>query len=167
MMAQATPTFGLRPFLPADAAIVADIFRASVEQLTADDYSEAQQAAWAAVADEEKFNADLNQRLTLVATLNGSPIGFASLEDGDHIAMLYVHPAVARRRVASMLCDALEKLSASRGTAKLATDASETARAFFEQRGYVAQRRNTVLCGGEWLVNTTMEKKLPAKAGAR
>ena len=40
----------LRPFLPADTPILAAIFVASIEELTADDYSEAQRAAWAAVA---------------------------------------------------------------------------------------------------------------------
>ncbi len=35
----------LRPFLPADTPILAAIFVASVEALTGDDYSEAQQEA--------------------------------------------------------------------------------------------------------------------------
>ena len=67
-------------------------------------------------------------------------------------------------KFANMLLDALEKLAASRGTAKLIVDASDTARALFEKRGYVAQRRNTVIRGDEWLANTTLEKQL-AKAG--
>jgi len=64
------------------------------------------------------------------------------------------------------LLDAVEKLAASRGTKKLTVDASDTARPLFEKRGYVAQRRNTVIRGEEWLANTTMEKPLPAKGGA-
>jgi putative acetyltransferase len=167
MMARAHPAFALRPFLAPDTPLLAEIFRASVEELTSEEYSEAQQEAWAAAADnEEVFGAHLANCLTLVATLEGSVVGFAALEDGDHVAMLYVHPAVARRGVATMLCDALEKLSAARGTAKLTTDASETARRFFERRGYTSQRRNAVPCGGEWLVNTTMEKQLTAQESA-
>ena len=165
MMARMKLAFALRPFLAADATLLADIFRASVEGLTSEEYDESQQAAWAAAADEDAFAIDLASRLTLIATLDGTPVGFASLEDGDHIAMLYVHPAIARRGAATMLCDALEKLSASRGATSLTTDASDTAREFFTRRGYDAQRRNTVARGGEWLVNTTMEKKLAAKEG--
>ena len=52
MMARAAPDFALRPFLPADAPLLAEIFRASIEELTEDDYSEAQQEAWAAAADD-------------------------------------------------------------------------------------------------------------------
>jgi len=62
-----------------------------------------------------------------------------------------------------MLCDAVERLAAGRGTPRLIADASDTARGFFEHRGYVAQRRNTVSCGDEWLANTTMEKPLAPK----
>jgi putative acetyltransferase len=64
-----------------------------------------------------------------------------------------------------MLLDALEKLMAARGTARLTTDASDSARDFFARRGYVAQRRNTVAREGEWLANTTMEKRLAREGG--
>jgi putative acetyltransferase len=59
-----------------------------------------------------------------------------------------------------MLADALEKLAAARGAKLVTVDASDSARGFFEKRGYVAQQRNTVSRGGEWLANTTMDKRL-------
>ncbi|MBI4273126.1 MAG: GNAT family N-acetyltransferase [Rhizobiales bacterium] len=166
-MARAHPAFALRPLLPADVPLLAEIFRASVEELTADDYSPAQQEAWvSAVDDEAAFAARLGDELTLVATLNGSPVGFASLEGADKIDFLYVHPAVAGQGLGTMLCDALEKLASARGAAKLTTDASDAARDFFAHRGFVAQQRNTVALGGEWFANTTMEKPLAGKQGA-
>lgn len=159
MSASANPKFALRPFLPADVPLLAEIFRASIGQLTADDYSEAQQEAWASAADDEaEFGTRLATALTLLATLDGAPVGFASLADGDRIDMLYVHPAVAGRGVGTLLCDALEKLAAARGIKRLTTDASDTARPFFEHRAYKPEQRNTVLCGGEWIANTTLRK---------
>lgn len=167
-MAEATPKFGLRPMLPTDAPVLADIFRASIESLTDDDYTADQQAAWASTADEEAaFAKRLATGLTLVATLQQSPVAFASLSDNRTIDMLYVHPGAAGRGVATMLVDALERLAAGRGTTTLTTDASDTAREFFSARGYTAQRRNTVTQGGEWLSNTTMTKQLPASGGDR
>ena len=167
MMAVAYPKLGLRPFLPADALILREIFRDSIEDLTADDYTEAQQAAWASVADDSaEFGKKLSGQLTLVATLEGSPVGFASIEGKEKIDMLYVHPAAVGQGVGAMLVDALEKLAGARGTARLRVDASDSARGFFEKRGYVAQQRNTVSVGDEWLANTTMQKQLAAKREA-
>jgi len=161
MMARAHPKLALRPFLPADAPLLAEIFRASIAELTEDDYNPAQQEAWAsAAADEEAFAEQLGARLTLIATLDGSPVGFAALEGAHTIAMLYVHPAMAGQGVARMLYEALEKLAASRGAAYLTVEASDTAREFFAHRGFTAQQRNTVSAGNEWLANTTMKKTL-------
>lgn len=167
MMAVAHPKLGLRPFLPVDAPILREIFRDSIEELTADDYTAAQQEAWASVADDvADFGRKLSGQLTLVATLEGSPVGFASLEGKDKIDMLYVHPAAAGEGVGGMLIDALEKLAGSRGAPKLIVDASDNSRGFFEKRGYVAQQRNTVSVGDEWLANTTLSKQLAAKREA-
>src|ERR1700760_5130525 len=161
-MGQALPKPALRPFLAEDTPVLAAIFAASVEELTGDDYSEAQQEAWiSAVDDEEKFGKRLASELTLVATLRNSPVGFAALKGADHIDMLYVHPSAVGQGVASMLCDALEKLAGARGAKSLTVDASDNAEGFFLKRGYVGKQRNSVpIGGGEWLPNTTMQKTL-------
>ncbi|MGY4625231.1 GNAT family N-acetyltransferase [Bradyrhizobium sp. USDA 4486] len=161
-MAQAHPKPGLRPFLPEDVPVLAAIFTASIEELTGDDYSEAQQQAWMEAAEDEQFGKHLATDLTLIATLEGSPVGFASLRGTDHIRMLYVHPAVSGQGIATMLVDALEKLAGSRGATALTVDASDTAQNFFAKRGYTAQRRNSVTVNDEWLANTTMKKTLGA-----
>jgi putative acetyltransferase len=160
MMAMAHPKLALRPFLPTDTAMLREIFRDSIADLTDEDYTPSQQEAWASAADDEAtFGKRLGSQLTLVATLEGSPAGFASLASGNKIDMFYVHPAVVGQGVGAMLADALEKLAGSRGAALLIVDASDSARGFFEKRGYVAQQRNTVMTGGEWLANTTMHKQ--------
>ena len=167
MSALRTPTFALRPFLIADAPLLAEIFRASIEELTADDYGEAQQRAWAVAADdEEKFAQRLGGQLTLIATMNGTLVAFASLKNDAVIDFLYVHPVVARQGAGTMLIDALEKLATARGATSLTADVSDAALDFFTKRGFAAQQRNTVRLGGEWLANTTMEKKLAAKGAA-
>ena len=165
-MAQSLPKAALRPMLPADAAYLAAIYRASVMELTADDYSEAQQEAWAGTSDGPDFAAKLSNQLTLVATIASAPVAFISLRGADHIGMLYVHPGVARQGIATMLYDAIEKLAGARGAKQLTVDASDTARPFFEKRGFEGVHRNTVPLGEEWLGNTHMKKTLPAARGA-
>jgi putative acetyltransferase len=157
----------LRPYLAEDAPVLAAIFVASIEGLTGDDYSEVQQEAWMAAADDEaEFGRRLASELTLVATLERAPVGFASLKGKDQIDLLYVHPGAVGQGVASMLCDALEKLAGGRGAKSLTVDASDNAAEFFLKRGYEARQRNTVSLNGEWLANTTMQKSLGAVAGS-
>jgi putative acetyltransferase len=156
--------------LPEDVPLLAEIFRASVEELAAEDYSDTQIEAWLEAAeDEDAFGKRLTGQLTLLATVDGAPVAFASLKGADVVDMLYVHPAAAGQGAATTLVDALEKLAAARGAKKLTVEASDTAHDFFKRRGYTAKSRNTVLRGDEWLANTSMEKSLggnEAAAGA-
>src|SRR6188474_3354174 len=164
MMARAHPTFALRPYLPQDAPMLAEIFRAAVEELTEDDYNPAQQEAWASLADDmEEFAARLGKHLTLIATMQGSPVGFISLDAPTAIGLFYMHPAVAGQGAGRMLYEAVEKISAARGAPHLSVDASDTARDFFSHRGFAPEQRNTISVGNEWLSNTTMKKKLTAE----
>ena len=151
----------LRPMLPADVPVLAAIFQASIEELADEDYDEAQCSAWASAADDEQaFGARLAASLTLVATIANAPVGFIALEGKDTIAMLYVYPAAARRGVASLLLNAIEKLAEGRGARKLTTDASDTAKPFFEARGFEARQRQTTAMGDIWFGNTRMTKDL-------
>ena len=102
----------------------------------------------------------------MIATMQNSPVGFASLKGTDSIDMLYVHPSVAGQGVGAMLVDALERLAGARGARALSVDASDTAVDFFRKRGYVATQRNSVPRLGEWLANTTMQKQLAPASGA-
>ena len=72
-------SISLRPFLPADAATLARLFRESVEILAEDDYTDDQRAAWAAASDDlAGFAQRLANALTLVAIHDREIAGFAS-----------------------------------------------------------------------------------------
>lgn len=160
MTADRAPAPALRPYLAADAPVCAAIFRAAIDELTVDDYGERQREAWAALSDDvAAFGGRLASALTLVATIDRRPVGFASLKD-DVVDMLFVAPAAARRGIGTMLLDALSKLAAARGVKKLTSEVSDTARPTFERQGFVAERRNIVRVGEEWLANSTMTKAL-------
>ncbi|WP_292533587.1 GNAT family N-acetyltransferase [Methylocystis sp.] len=164
-MAPSSSTPGLRPYMPADAATLAALFRDSVDELAEEDYDDGQREAWASEADDvEAFGARLAAELTIVALVKGDIVGFASLRDNTVFDMLYVRPDMARQGVGSALAEAIEKLAGARGTATLSVDASDAARDFFAARGYVAKTRNTIEIGGRWLGNTTMTKALAAPA---
>ena len=166
-------TISFRPYLPRDAAPLADLFAASIEELTAEDYDEGQRAAWASAAgDVEAFGERLAGWLTILAEAEGEILGFAALRDDPKvkenriIEMLYVSPDHAGQGIGKALLDVMELLARQRGAETATVDASETAREFFAGRGYEMQARNTVMRGDEWLVNTTMKKTLPERAKA-
>lgn len=151
----------LRPALPADTPLLAALFRASIEELAQEDYSDAQIDAWAALADDEAaFAQKLAGALTIVAMIGGEIAGFASLKGANSLDMLYVHPSFARKRVATQLCDAIEKLAGARHAVILTADVSDCAQPFFAGRNYAPLQRNMVFVGDEVLGNTTMTKKL-------
>ena len=121
--------------------MLAAIFVAAIQELTGDDYSEAQQEAWAAAAeDEEAFGKKLAGQLTLIATIQNAPVGFASLKGPDHIDMLFVHPSVAGQGVGVDAGRRAGKAGGrARGAKRLTVDASDTAEPFFKKRGYRRQ----------------------------
>ena len=159
-------TIALRPYLASDAPILAAIYAAAIDELTAEDYTDEQRYAWMALAeDEQTFGQKLAASLTLVAIVEGEPVGFISLRDNLSIEHLYVSPNIIREGVATALCDALERLATARGAQKLTVDSSDTAEPFFKQRGYVLQSRNTRIVDEQWLAYMTMIKELaPAAA---
>ncbi len=151
----------LRPYVPADARRLAEIFRASVEELAAEDYDDEQREAWAATADDEDaFGERLAGALTLIAVIDGAAAGFASLKGADAIDMLYVDPEYSGQGAARALVDALTRLAGARGAQRLTVEASEVAKPLFERQGFRAERRNLVRVGDQWLANTTMTKTL-------
>jgi putative acetyltransferase len=153
----------LRPFLPGDGARCATIFRAAIEEIASEDYSESQCAAWAARADDPAFAPSLAAMLTLVATEDGEVVGFASLKGADHIEMVYVAPAFAGQGVGATLLDALETIARARGATKLTAEVSDTAKPLFDRRQFASERRNLRQLDEEWLGNTSMSKVLAAK----
>lgn len=162
MQAQSYP---LRPFIPADTMELRDLFAQSIEELTADDYTEDQRLAWIARAeDAEAFAERLASAVTLVVQLDGQYLGFASLKDNSILDMLYVHPFATGNGVGSTLADALERLAAARGAKEISVEASDTAQPFFAARGYVPGKRNLIPIEDQWLSNTTMTKQLAPKS---
>ena len=154
----------LRPYLPADARRCAEIFRASIEELAAEDYDDEQREAWASrAADEQAFGARLAEALTLLAVIDGAITGFASLKGADEIDMLFVDRGFARQGVGRTLVEALTRLAQARGAKRLTTEASDVAKPLFERQGFTAHKRNLVRMGEQWLANTTMTKTLGAE----
>ena len=157
----------LRPYLPADAPLLAILMQASIEELAVDDYTESQRDAWAAGAEAPDFAKVLAGDLTLVALdEDGEPVGFASLRENRAVLRVHVHPDLIGQGIGRTLLEALAKLARARGAEALVADATDNAKGFFAKLGYQEKARNTLRHGEEWLGATTMELPLTAPKGA-
>ncbi len=160
-------SYPIRPFMPSDTMALRDLYAQSIEELTAEDYTEDQRLAWIARAEDAEAFADrLEAMVTLIVQVDGEYLGFASLKNNTVLDMLYVHPYATGRGVGTTLVDALERLAAARGAKEITVEASETAQPFFAERGYVPGKRNLIPVEDEWLPNTTMTKNLADKTEA-
>lgn len=153
--------FELRAFVTGDTPMLRELFAASVEELTQEDYTEEQRIAWVSIAeDAEAFCRLLEEGVTLVVEVNGELVGFASLKGNHILNMLYVHPYHVDGGIGTMLCEALETIARTRGQSEIVTESTETAVLFFEGRGYKALQRNSNELFGEWVTTTTLKKSL-------
>jgi len=151
----------IRRYVAADLDAVVSVFLRSVRGVASRDYDAGQIAAWAQV-DRDVWSHRRLDRPTWVALIDGVIAGFIDLEGSGHIDMLFVDPAHQRRGVASALLDTVENAARVQRLAVLDTDASITARPFFENHGFQVVRSQDVALRGQRLTNFRMEKRFGA-----
>lgn len=146
----------VRLYRPADLGEIAALFYDTVHTVNAGDYSPEQLDAWANGApDLKEWGRTLSQHIAFVAEEAGTVMGFGDIDASGCLDRLYVHKDFQRQGVAAALCDALE---GAVNTERIVTNASITARPFFEKRGYRVTRRRRVIRHGVALTNYRMEK---------
>ncbi len=149
-----------------DAPQLARLFYGTVHSVNRLDYSEEQVRAWAPIVpNPEEWHARMAGRRTLVAEEGGEVVGFAELEDDGHLGMLYVCGDAVGRGVGQRLYQAVEREGRRRGLGQIFTEASITARPFFERQGFRVVREQTVSRRGVSMTNFAMEKPLSPPGG--
>ena len=144
-----------------DAEPICRLFYETVRTVNLAHYSPEQVRAWAPeVPDPDAWHGRMSGRHTLVAVEGGEVVGFAELEEDGHLDMLYCRPDAVGRGVGSGLYAAVEERARGLGVGRISTEASITARPFFERHGFRVLRRNTVLQEDTWLTNFSMMKAL-------
>ena len=153
-----TDSLILRDYSPADCTQLIDLFEQTVQQINSRDYSPEQIAAWTGGVDPQKWNQSFLEHQTLIAEKDHLIVGFADLNDQKHLLdRLYVAADHQQEGIATALCDALEKACSH---PVIQTEASITARPFFEKRGYHVVKEQQVCRKGILLTNFRMEKSL-------
>jgi len=151
----------LRDYRPGDTEILIALFRDTVRATNLGAYTRDQVLAWA--PDEIDLAAWTERQArsrTLIAERDECLLGFAELQDGAHLHMLYVHKDYQGQGIASALLRRVEVIARKHGTQRLTTDASITARAFFECKGFIVAAPQTVTRSGQIFRSFRMEKAI-------
>jgi putative acetyltransferase len=158
----------LRLYRPEDAPVLLALFRDTIRRVNSRDYSPAQIEAWASDdIDTVSWFGRFSGRFVPVAEEAGRPVGFAELEPDGQIDRVYVSADHQRRGIGEELLAALIAEARRAGLVRLFTEASITARPFFEAQGFTVLAAQVVTCRGAEFVNYRMERILaePSAAG--
>lgn len=139
----------IREYRSSDLDKLIEVFIQAIRLTASRDYGEAQIAAWAQ-ADRDVWQEKRSSRRTLVATVEDEVAGFADLEPDGHLDMMYVHPRFQGRGTASALVAEVKSRAVLAGLQAVHTEASLTARPFFESMGFTVVAPERVFRNGQW-----------------
>lgn len=142
---------GIRRAQQSDITEILSLFVDSIRHTCKDDYQKEQIQAWTSSSQNiEKWLNRINYEYFILAEINGSLVGFASLENGNYLDVLYVHKDYLRQGIANQLYKNIKKKSLEIGGKQLTAHVSKTALPFFEAKGFaVVQENNTTINGVE------------------
>lgn len=133
------------------------MFYQTVHSVNARDYTKEQLEVWATgEIDLREWDKSFLEHYTMVAIENNEIVGFGDIDKMGYLDRLYVHKNYQGKGIASAICDKLEGLV---GEIKITTQASITAKSFFERRGYHIVQQQEVIRNGVTLINFLMEKQ--------
>ncbi|MEJ7767012.1 MAG: GNAT family N-acetyltransferase [Chitinophagaceae bacterium] len=113
------------------------LFFNTVHTINARDYNKAQLENWAPeVIDKKKWEDRLTNNVCLVFYCENRIVGFGELSEEGGIDTLFVHKNFQGKRIASRLLEELTGYAQHHEFKLLTTEASITAKPFFEQHGF-------------------------------
>lgn len=150
----------VKSYVSADCDATIQIFLGAIRDVASRDYSAAQIDAWAKVDDTDSWATRRASRPAWVAWREDVAVGFTDLEPDGHLDMMFVHPKYQGIGVASLLLATVEAEAIKQGLKRIFTEASLTAKPFFERKGFMVLARQSVETRGQMLTNFRMEKYL-------
>ncbi len=153
----------IAPFKEADLDEILVLFRETVRSINAAHYTPEQIAAWAPDRlDRNRWLKILKTNISYVAKIGNRIVGFGDATSDGVINHLYTHKDYQNRGIATALLDLLERSLRERGVHQARTEASISAKPFFEKRGYtVIKTQDMIHRTGTVFRNYVMIKKLP------
>lgn len=152
----------LRKYKSDDCLKLLKLFYDTVRTVNKKDYNDEQLSVWAPDNYiEEKYNTwqkSLSENFTVIAEKNGDIVGFGDIEKNGYLNRLFVHKNYQSRGIASSIVKELENYAEKICIRTIITEASTTAKPFFEKIGYSLIKEQQVKKKGIFLTNYVMEK---------
>jgi putative acetyltransferase len=151
----------MRIWRPPDLEGSIEAFQRAVHEIAARDYTPEQLHAWAPEPpDVAAWSRRMEDLRAWTCEIRGRIAGFIARDRPGHIALLYVHPDFQRMGVATALLETVVADAGLHAARELSTEASRTARAFFEQAGFTVQGEQAITRNGVTLHNYLMTRPL-------
>ncbi|MEH2138703.1 GNAT family N-acetyltransferase [Nostoc sp.] len=151
----------LRIYEIADTEEIMKLFFDTIHEVNIRDYTQEQVDAWAPVnMNIDVWIKGLGSKFTYVAEENGKIIGFGELEANGYIDRFYCHKDFQRKGIGKKILEQLESKAKALGVEKLFTEASITAKPFFERQSFIIVKQQEVERRGQKLINFIMEKSI-------
>lgn len=120
-----------------DLEVILKLFSDTISSVCKDDYSQRELEVWKSSANNvEHWQNLILQQYFLVGEMDDQIVGFASLEQGNYVDLLYVHQDFQKQGIAQKLYNEIEKKAFSLNSNILTADVSKTAKSFFERNGF-------------------------------
>lgn len=151
----------VREYKLSDTEQIMKLFYNTVHEINIQDYTHEQINAWAPEnMDYEVWHKRLQAKLPYIAEDNGEIVGFGELEANGHIDCFYCHSKYQKKGIGSKLLSHIENTAKSQGIKRLYTEASITAKPFFQSKEFSIVKEQQVELRGVMFQNYVMEKYL-------
>jgi putative acetyltransferase len=140
-----------------DAEQLLQLFHDTITIINSKDYNEEQIAAWVSSAkNSDRIKSKIKEQYFIVAEIDNEIVGFGSLTVTGYLDCMYVHKDHQRKGIANKLIDEIKRQATKWSLKEITTDASITAKPFFEKNGFKVITQQKVYIIDVMLINYKM-----------
>lgn len=154
----------IRKYHESDIDQIINLFYETVHSINKRDYTQEQLNAWAKRGEEKQkreiWIESLRKNICYIAEIGTQIVGFSDMNLQGYLDRLFVHKDYQGQGIASALVSTLESEAKKLHLLEMQTDASITAKPFFEGKGYIVIKSQIVERNGTQLMNYKMSKFL-------
>jgi|SRR5579875_3523713 len=153
--------FFIRRAIIDDVESITNLFHDTVLHVNAKDYSPEQIKVWLKSADnKERWLNKILQQYFIVAIVDDSIVGFASITSDGYLDFMYVSKDHQQKNIATKLLSELESYANENRISTIISDVSVTAKPFYLKSGFELIKEQSVKIEGIELINYRVEKQL-------